>query len=340
MTGADAHQPEISVILPVFNGGPLLSESLDSLLEQTFGAFEVLAIDDGSTDDTPEILSAYAVRDARVRVLRHEANLGLIATLNEGLGLARGRFIARQDADDVSLPRRFALQRDALVSDPALGVVGSAYLRVRADASEVLRTPPLTHSELCWRLIFENVWCHSTIMMRAELVAGSRARYGDFLHAEDFELWGRLLQSTRGATVEEALVRYREHESAVSARNRDPQREMVDEVARLRMSELLERPVTLQSAVNAKACWQGYLGPKGSASAVETLLEMFTRFHERPDIDSSVVRELESRWIRRLVRRSGSDWARDEEGRRALRTIMKASPGSVALAVLTRLVRR
>jgi glycosyltransferase involved in cell wall biosynthesis len=118
--------PRVTVLLPVHDAERYLAEAVESILAQSFGDFELLAIDDGSRDGSAAILDAYARRDARVRVVRrpHE---GLIATLNEGLALARGELVARMDADDVALPQRLERQAERLDRDPGLLCIGGAF---------------------------------------------------------------------------------------------------------------------------------------------------------------------------------------------------------------------
>ena len=102
--------PEVSVLMPIYNGARFLAEAIDSVLGQTFDDFELLAINDGSSDDTVEILARYGNRDSRVRIVDNGENVGLVASLNRGCDLARGKFIARMDQDDFSFPRRLAKQ--------------------------------------------------------------------------------------------------------------------------------------------------------------------------------------------------------------------------------------
>jgi len=117
--------PLVSVLLPVFNGESLIRGAIDSILAQTFRDFELIVVDDGSTDGTAAVLSEY--RDPRVILLRHERNRGLIAALNTGLAVARGDYVARHDADDLSVPERLQLQSDFLNANEDVSVVSSAW---------------------------------------------------------------------------------------------------------------------------------------------------------------------------------------------------------------------
>ena len=104
------HQPKVSVVMSAYNGERYLREAVESILNQTFNDFEFIIIDDGSTNSTGQILSSYAAQDPRIVLIRNRENIGLTKSLNKGLALARGEYIARMDADDVSLPNRFSEQ--------------------------------------------------------------------------------------------------------------------------------------------------------------------------------------------------------------------------------------
>ncbi len=118
--------PRVSVLMSVYNGERFLRDSVESILGQTFTDFEFLILDDGSTDSTCEILEEYANKDARIVLVRNDRNLGLTRSLNKGLRLVRGEYLARQDADDISLPKRLEMQVKFLDAHPEVGVVGSA----------------------------------------------------------------------------------------------------------------------------------------------------------------------------------------------------------------------
>lgn len=188
----------VSVALPCFNAQSFLPAALDSLLCQTFSDFEILALDDGSRDATPQILEAYAARDDRIRILRSEANLGLIETLNRAVGEAGGEFIARMDADDMAAPQRIERQLDALTRRPEVAVVGSAARFVSEDGGR-LRPRPVRCLEpggARFTALLATPLVHSTLMARAAVMRAHR--YGasaDSLHTEDYEMFARMLEA-------------------------------------------------------------------------------------------------------------------------------------------------
>jgi len=217
--------PRISVAMPVFNGMPYLVEALDSLLAQTEPDFEIVAVDDGSTDATAETLARYARRDSRVRPIRRR-HAGIVAALNAGLEAARAPLIARMDADDRCRPERLALQLAAFEADPALGLVASRVgydgdadahrgFSLYVDWSNEL----LSHDALFLNRFVESPLVHPTVMFRRELTA----RFGGYREGpfpEDYELWLRWLAAgVRMVKLPHPLVLWRERAGRLSRVN-------------------------------------------------------------------------------------------------------------------------
>src|SRR5258708_3222455 len=173
--------PRVSVVMPVLNGGSFLEAALESILQQSFKDFELIAIDDGSTDQSVSLLSGFARSDERIRLIT-QANAGIVASLNRALGLARGEYLARMDADDVALPSRFAMQVAYLDGHPDVAVVGSAIRLIDADGNTIRDVDyPLAPAEVCKFLV--QIGCalaHPAVMMRnadGAAVGGYRAAY-------------------------------------------------------------------------------------------------------------------------------------------------------------------
>ena len=211
----DVTTPRVSVIMAVFNAERYLRSALDSILGQTFGDLELLVVDDGSTDATPQILGA--ARDSRMRVLRQE-NAGPAAARNRAAAAARGEYLAVMDADDVSLPRRLEQQVAFLDAHPGVGVLGTAYDRID-ERGEVSRTiVGLTEDQDLQRMLFIRCpFIHGSVMMRRSLFV-EVGGYADMFD-EDYELWTRLFGRTRFASTTEVLFRYRVHDSGISQRS-------------------------------------------------------------------------------------------------------------------------
>lgn len=210
---SDNSAPRVSVIMPVYNGMPYLPLALDSILQQTFRDLELIVIDDGSTDATSEVLSAYAARDRRVRVLTLPQNRGIIAALNRGLDAARGEFIARMDADDVALPQRFERQVAFLDAHPDHVVVGSSTSFIDSVGRVTFRDTywrEVAHWELEWIAHFFTAMMHPTAMFRGAPVRDKALRYDERCrHAEDMDFFARMLMRGKGAILPEPLLQVR-----------------------------------------------------------------------------------------------------------------------------------
>ena len=189
--------PLVSILLPVYNALPDLPRALNSLAAQTFLDYEIIAIDDGSTDGSGEMLEAYARRDPRLRVF-HQTNAGALGkVLNRAAELARGTLLARQDADDASAPNRLADQVRYLEAHPETGLCGSWAWFIEADLGPLFSLElPDDHQKLSHFLqIGKNPFVHGAMLIRAELFRKSGGYRGSY--AEDFDLWLRLSEVTR-----------------------------------------------------------------------------------------------------------------------------------------------
>lgn len=214
--------PALSVAMSVFNGGRFLAPAIESVLAQTLADFEFLILDDGSTDDTAEIVRAYAGRDSRIRPIIRE-NRGLVASLNQLIAESRAPLIARMDADDICLPDRFAKQAAFLADNPDYGVVGCWSADIGEHDEPLVRSGadhPLTHEAMLVSMAQGGpLICHPAAMFRREVVQAVGGYHGAFRHCEDLDLWLRLSSVTRLGNLEERLLRYRRYPQQVSSRH-------------------------------------------------------------------------------------------------------------------------
>lgn len=200
--------PEISVLLPVRDGARTLALAMASVLEQSFGDFELLVLDDGSVDASPDIALRFG--DPRVRLLRDGMRRGLAARLNQGIAAAAGRYIARMDADDVCFPHRFARQLARLDADSSLSLVACRVLDFdNSGLATGLRPYRLNHEALCARPWNGFYLVHPSWMGRADWFRHHRYRTPEVLRAEDQELLLRAYPYSRFAVLEEILLGYR-----------------------------------------------------------------------------------------------------------------------------------
>jgi hypothetical protein len=214
--------PRISVVLPVYNGEAFLGEAIESILGQTFTAFELLVIDDGSNDATAAIADSFADRDGRVRVMRR-AHKGLSATLNAGIAEARGEFVARMDADDISVPERFAKQAAYLDTHAGCVVVG-AWMEVTDDSGQYLGLKTFVESDAeISAALLRAAWpiAHPTVMARRDAIRAAGGYDAAFYPSEDLALWLRLADIGALANIAEPLLRHRRHRGALGVRERD-----------------------------------------------------------------------------------------------------------------------
>jgi glycosyltransferase involved in cell wall biosynthesis len=210
--------PHVSVIMPVYNAETHLTQAIDSILNQSFRDFEFVVIDDGSTDTSQAILKAIADRDRRL-VIYTQPNRGLIASLNEGWKIARGTYIARMDADDISLPRRLEKQVAYLDRNRDVGIVGTWIQDIgRSGEAGPVWPLPTSPGTIPWFLMFGNCMAHPSVMMRREVVAKLGYRTAA-IHVEDYDLWMRASAVTRLANIPEVLLKYRVLSHSVSSRN-------------------------------------------------------------------------------------------------------------------------
>lgn len=186
-------RPVVSVVMSIYNGERFLREAVESILSQSFTNFEFIIVDDGSTDHTWQVLTGYAARDARIVLARNEGNIGLTRSLNRGLALARGEYIARQDADDFSLPERLSSQIKFLEEHPEVGAVGSA-VRLLDQRGRVVfdAYSPTDHETLCAYLLLDNCLCHTTLVVRSNLLKKLGGYDPELPYAQDYDLWWRL----------------------------------------------------------------------------------------------------------------------------------------------------
>ena len=213
--------PLISVILPVYNAGKFLNESIDSILNQTVEDFEFIIIDDASIDNSIEIIQSY--QDNRIRFFRNKQNLGISKTLNFGISKAKGKFIARMDADDIALRYRFQEQLQFMNNNLDIDICGS-YVQHFGDSNETWE-PPLDHESIRVSSIFFSPMVHPTIFARYQYYQKHIYDSG-FDYAEDYHLWISSFDSANFANIPQVLLKYRFHARQTSTALRTQQKEV------------------------------------------------------------------------------------------------------------------
>lgn len=212
---ATSSSPMISVLMPVYNGGENLRKAIDSILNQTYYNFELIIIDDGSTDNSLDILIEYRNLDNRILLISRE-NRGLVLTLNESIKLARAPWVARMDQDDISLPLRFEKQLDWLEKSGA-DICGS-WVKYFVGENNICKYFE-TDEAIKYDMLFKSPFAHPSVIMRTELV--KKLNYDKSCeHAEDYDLWVRAAMSgCKMSNVQEVLLMYRRHTNQMTSKS-------------------------------------------------------------------------------------------------------------------------
>lgn len=213
-------QPALSVAMSVYDGASHLALAIESIISQTFRDFEFLILNDGSSDASADIINSYAARDNRIRPI-HRGNRGLIASLNQLVDESRAPLIARMDADDISLPERFAKQMAFMARNPDYGVVGTWTSDIDEYGAPFAVTGadhPTDHDAFIASIGHISMLCHPSVMMRRDLVLSVGGYHNAFKHCEDYDLWLRLASVTKLCSLPERLVQYRHWANQVSSR--------------------------------------------------------------------------------------------------------------------------
>lgn len=208
-------QPLVSVLMCTRNAADFVSAALNSIFHQTYSKFETIVIDDASTDGTWVRLSRF--HDRRLIILKNNTSLGISASLNRGLRLTKGTYIARMDADDISDPTRFKAQVDFLTTHTAVGVVGTWVRLINAEEQEQgYKKFPVSEREIKHMLPYTNPLIHPTVMVRRALFEKYGLYNSEYDGAEDYELWLRWSKYTQFANIGQVLLNYRLHDRSVS----------------------------------------------------------------------------------------------------------------------------
>ena len=241
--------PKVTVLMSVYNGERFLREAIESILTQTFTDFEFLIIDDGSTDATAQILSEYAGQDARIRIVTNETNIGLTKSLNKGIDLAKGEYIARMDADDVSLPERLEKQYRFFKNYPEYTVIGT-WGEIINEKDEIIG---MLQPEFTFETILSNTFWGCRLVHPSTFYRKKQIRlihgYNETLAAtQDYDLWLRIIaQGWKIANLPEILIQYRIHEKSISVSRNVFQEEVAYQVIQSALTNIFNITLSLKS---------------------------------------------------------------------------------------------
>ena len=336
-------KPKVSILMSVYNGERFVCRAIESLLQQSFRDFEFIIIDDGSADGTGEKLAGFS--DRRIIRIKNGANLGLAKSLNTGLKIARGKYIARLDADDVAARERLQLQVSYLEQNPGVGIVGS-YAAYETPSQRLLHRYPAGDCEICWWLLFNNAFAHPSVMFHKSLVDISGPYRDDFTYAQDYEFFVRFSRVALTANLPKALVTGTAGTHRISEQFGDRQSEFAYRVSDSQISNLLERPAGAEATRGIWALWS--FSPHAadvdigasieeSAAGVMELLEKFEFYYVRLRkycLHESETRRQLKRLRKRVIARLHYNAAgrfirlsRPEAARRSLVKVLANRPG-------------
>lgn len=288
------NEPLISVILPVYNVERYVAAAIQSVLNQTYRNFELIILNDASTDGSKEIIFSFT--DSRIRYVENERNLMLIKTLNKGVGLAKGKYIARMDADDICVPSRFERQICFLERDQTYIMCGSWAKIIDSDGNKTGRIKRIDSDGLLKvNMLFTTPFVHPTVMIRTDAL--KKNLYSEeALHCEDMELWSRLAmnESFRFANIPEYLLNYRWH----------------------------DRNISVEHSVHQSNFRSKVLGPyverlSGTLTEDDSRTH-FSLFESNVDFKNSCIREKTRKWIRFLLEQNATKKIYDESDLKAL----------------------
>ena len=207
---------KVSVLLPVYNAASTLKESINSVIEQTFSDWELIVINDGSIDNTEEIIKSYS--DSRIKYVKNETNKGLIYTLNRGISLAKGKYIARMDADDICYFERFEKQVAFMDNNPDVIICGTQIEYFGTKSSNYKKLIfPLKDMQLKEMLATSTCFAHPSVMIKKSVLDDSGILYNmNYKNAEDYGLWVDLASYGKYANLKEVLLRYRVSDTQIS----------------------------------------------------------------------------------------------------------------------------
>ena len=211
--------PKISVVMSIYNGEKHLRESIESILNQTFTDFEFIIVNDGSTDGSLEIIESY--KDSRIRIIDNEENIGLTKSLNKAIKKARGKYIARHDADDISLPTRLELQHEYLEKHPEVALLGTGIYVINEMGDEIEKR--IMHPNPKKSLLKGNRFIHGSVMFRKSLIDELGAYNETLRYSQDYELWLRLSKKYNMRNLTSPLYKLRMHRSSILSKNIEEQ---------------------------------------------------------------------------------------------------------------------
>jgi hypothetical protein len=303
---AQGAQPAVTVVMPVRDAAAFVGEALDSVLAQTYTGFEIVVVDDASTDGTADVLRRYA--DPRVRLIRHPRKGGVAVALNTGISSSRSRYVARMDADDVALPERLAQQVRFLDRNPSIGIVGANMQPIGSDGRPTAPSTmvPTLPGHVRWMLHVHNCVNHPTVVARREVFQALGGYRLGAVAAEDYDLWIRAMDITRIANIPDVLLHYRVHPSSTSVVHQRQASAWVVSGAEKALTRLLGSPPDRDAVLVLRHPSQAEMASladiRGAAALLWAFTEAVVQSHALSPQEHGAIRRTATQWFAQLVR--------------------------------------
>lgn len=303
-----AHHPRVSVVMPVYNGEKYLREAVDSILMQTFTDYELIIIDDNSTDRTADILRAHP--DERIKLIKNDQNCGISLTLNRGISTAQGEYIARMDCDDICSPERFMAQVQFLDENPSIDIVGS-WLEIidqNSKPTEKMWKYIRPAMGLRWVTFFNIPVAHPAVMVRRRIFDFFAAQYDVSEEpAEDYGLWTRINLKIRFSNIQSALLKYRVHEFSISKARNTRQYETACKISQKTISSYLRNPISLETINLIRMPYQAHSLEEFN-SAIRVLHQLYQKFRKDHSLGPSEIAYINLDLAKKFIRISRKNY--------------------------------
>ena len=297
--------PLVSVIMPVYNGEKYLRAAVESILAQTYRHFELVAVDDGSTDHSIDILREFQLLDERVVFHQHPKNMGIAAGINTGIERTHGEYIARMDQDDVSRPDRLEKQVAFLEARSDIGLVGSFGEMVKADGTHLLNiSMPSSPALILWSFCFFDPILHPSVCMRRSLVvqAGGYRNLpndGEIGFPEDYDLWVRMIRLSEFTNLPERLIKLRRHATSLSELHLKTIIKYSADASRRHIEFILGREVPLDFV---RVFWKNEREKSSVLQAVNLLDELVRTFEKNHSLTGKEQKDVRADAAWRLIK--------------------------------------
>ena len=298
-------KPLVTVLMTVYDGEPYLQEAVESILAQTYPHFRFLILDNASTDHSREIIRGFG--DSRIELVELPENVGQIGALNKGLEMINTPYVARIDADDISLPTRLQEQVAILEQVRQMVIVGSAYQRIDESGALLRERPkvvyPVHDTDIRWQMLFHTAFTHSAVTFRSDPLLKNGLRYDPrFALSEDYRLWSQLLRHGQAMNVEHPLIKFRIHSRSQASMSGTQQGSSHISVARSNLERLGVH--ISESEMRTLRDWRH--GPTGQltmedSAPCRSLLQILGAFEQQPGLDPARLRRIRLRLVDRTL---------------------------------------